>query len=108
MRGAAVAASAIKALGAHDVFITMGSDGAWVDAAEFQGYVPAYPALEVDALGAGDTFVGAYVARRCEGVSVHAAAQFAAAAAALSVTRVGAQASIPARTEVDEFVAAAR
>lgn len=105
VRGAVAASTAIRAQGARDVIITLDADGAWVDTAEWQGFIAAYPALEVDALGAGDTFVGAYVAQRCERAGTRAAAQFAVAAATLSVTRVGAQASIPSRAEVDEFMA---
>jgi ribokinase len=108
VRGAVTASGAIKAQGARDVLITLGADGAWVDTDEWQGYVPPYPALEVDALGAGDTFVGAYVTQRSEGVSVRTAAWFATAAAALSVTRVGAQASMPTLGEVNAFMMAVR
>jgi ribokinase len=104
---AANAAAALQAQGARDVVITLGADGVWVATREWRGYLPAYPALEVDALGAGDTFVGAYVTQRCAGASVQDAARFAAAAAALSVTRAGAQASMPTVHEVTDFMRAA-
>jgi ribokinase len=61
----------------------------------------------VDTLGAGDTFTGAFGTRLCEGVDVRTAVAFAMAAAALSVTRPGAQPSIPCREEVEAFIAAA-
>jgi ribokinase len=105
--GASAAAAALRAQGARDVLITLGADGVWVEAQEWRGYLPAYPALEVDALGAGDTFVGAYAVQRAAGAGVQAAARFATAAAALSVTRVGAQASIPTVHEVTDFMRAA-
>jgi ribokinase len=58
----------------------------------------------VDTVGAGDCFNGAFAVALLEGKDPFAAAQFASAAAAISVTRRGAQASMPTRAEVDEFL----
>jgi len=98
-------ARALKACGPRNVLITLGSRGVWVDGASWSGQVPAYRVAAIDALGAGDTFAGALAVRLCEGATVHAAAQFASAAAALSTTRYGGLPSIPARGEVERMMA---
>ena len=54
----------------------------------------------VDTTGAGDTYIGAFVTRLSEGASVEQAMDFASAASAITVTRRGAQQSIPVREEV--------
>jgi ribokinase len=58
----------------------------------------------VDTVAAGDTFIGAFASRLVEGASVQDAVRFGNAAAAIAVTRAGAQPSIPARAEVDAFL----
>jgi ribokinase len=55
-------------------------------------------------VGAGDTFIGAFVTRLVEGAAAQEAARFSCAAAALAVTRRGAQAGIPFRAEVEEWL----
>ncbi len=100
LASAEAAAQAIQALGAKDVIVTLGRQGAWLQMREWSGHVPAVPVQPVDTTAAGDTFIGAFVARRNEGFGVREAAQFACAAAAISVTRHGAQPSVPTRAEV--------
>ncbi|HEY3289471.1 MAG TPA: PfkB family carbohydrate kinase, partial [Anaerolineae bacterium] len=95
------AATTIRAMGARSVLVTLGATGVWVDSQEWRGHIPSYTVPIVDALGAGDTFVGTLTTRLCEGLDIRAAAEYAIAAAAISVTRLGAQASIPTRVEVD-------
>jgi ribokinase len=102
------AASEIRRQGAHNALITMAAAGVWADFSDWQGHIPSYPVHAVDTLGAGDTFTGAFVTRLCEGAEMRAAAEFATAAAALSVTRPGAQPSIPYRGEVEAFIAAGK
>ena len=63
------------------------------------GYVVA-----VDTVGAGDTFIGAFITCLVAGAEPRAAARFACAAAAIAVTRRGAQASIPTRAEVETLL----
>lgn len=82
------------------VAVTLGAEGVWLDAPEFTGHVPGFRVQAVDTVGAGDTFIGAFVTRLIEGAGARDAAQFACAAAAIAVTRRGAQASVPARAEV--------
>jgi len=58
----------------------------------------------LDTTAAGDTFNGALAVALAEGKPILEAAKFANAAAAISVTRAGAQSSIPSRKEVEEFL----
>jgi ribokinase len=59
----------------------------------------------VDTVAAGDCFNGAFAVALLEGNDPWAAARFASAAAAISVTRKGAQASMPSRADVEKFLA---
>ncbi len=71
---------------------------------EKETLIPACPVQAVDTTAAGDCFVGALAVGLCEGKSLLAAAEFASAAAAISVTRDGAQPSLPHREEVAQFM----
>ena len=66
---------------------------------------PAFPVVVQDTTAAGDTFNGALAVALAEGLDLRQALRFANAAGAISVTRMGAQASIPGRSEVDSFLA---
>jgi ribokinase len=98
---AATAAAVLRAAGARNVLVTLGPRG--VQAA-LEGAAPVLydaPKVEaVDTTAAGDTFIGGFAAQLAEGVDVDAAIRFAQRAAALSVTRAGAQPSIPTRAEL--------
>jgi len=99
---AATAAAVLRAAGARNVLVTLGPRG--VQAA-LEGAAPAlYDAPKVkavDTTAAGDTFIGGFAAQLAQGASVDAAISFAQRAAALSVTRAGAQPSIPTWAEVE-------
>ena len=99
---AATAAAVLRAAGARNVLVTLGPRG--VQAA-LEGAAPVLydaPKVEaVDTTAAGDTFIGGFAAQLAEGAGVDAAIRFAQRAAALSVTRAGAQPSIPTRAELD-------
>lgn len=87
-------------MGAQNVVVTLGEKGAlWATPSEMVR-VDAMPVKAVDTVGAGDTFCGALVASLAQGESFLDAIRFANAAAAISVTRHGAQASAPHRAEV--------
>jgi ribokinase len=90
--------------GGANVLITLGPDGAWLEMDSFTGHVPAFTVEAIDTVGAGDTFIGAFVTRLVEGAAPRDAACFGCAAAALSVTRRGAQAGIPLRAEVEAWL----
>jgi ribokinase len=73
---------------------------------EGRGLVPAYKMKAVDTTAAGDVFNGTLAVALAEGKSLLEAARFASAAAALSVTRLGAQTSAPSRGEIDRLLTA--
>lgn len=84
------------------LIVTLGSEGSAVYEGGVQvGTVTPPPVVAVDTTGAGDTFCGALAAAISEGQELLAAVRFATAAAALSVQRPGAVASIPARPEIE-------
>jgi len=116
------AAKELLAKGVRGVVLKRGAEGAYVatsdashvatqwhgapgSAGEVHGrWVPAFKVEAVDTVGAGDCFNGAFAVALMEGEDPWRAARFASAAAAISVTRRGAQASMPTRAEVDEFL----
>jgi ribokinase len=91
--------------GAKTVILTLGSDGlVYQSGMDDTYYLSAFPVKAVDSTAAGDTFAGAFVTGIVRGDSEETALQFSAAAAALSVTKPGAQSSIPWRHEVESFL----
>ncbi len=100
------AAKRLLAKGLKGVILKRGSEGAYLAVAGGGvDHVPAFPVEAIDTVGAGDCFNGAFAVALLEGNDPRNAARFASAAAAISVTRQGAQASMPSRSEVDEFLA---
>ena len=98
-------AKLLLAKGLRGVVLKRGSEGAYVATADGQaGWVRAFKVDAVNTVGAGDCFNGAFAAALLEGDDPFAAARFASAAAAISVTRPGAQESMPTRAEVDSFL----
>jgi ribokinase len=94
------AAQLICSKGAKNVVVTMGPLGA-VICKEGQCTVTSAPKVEtVDSTAAGDTFNGALAVAVAEGKELEEAVNFACEAAAISVTRLGAQSSIPYRNEL--------
>ena len=101
---AAKAARALHEKGIGIVMITLGSRGVWVSR-EGQGRrIPGFKVQAIDTIAAGDTFNGAFVTALLEGTALDEAIRFAHAAAAIAVTRKGAQPSVPWREEIDEFL----
>ncbi len=98
---AAEAARRLRALGARNVIVTLGAAGVLSATAEEVRHHPARPVQAVDSTAAGDTFIGGLCAALVEGRPLDRAIAFAQAAAAISVTRPGAQTSIPRRAEVN-------
>ena len=101
---AARAAAALHAKGIQTVLITLGRRGVWLSEQGDGVRIPGFSVQAVDTIAAGDTFNGAFITARLEGVAMHDAVRFAHAAAAIAVTRPGAQPSVPWRTEIDAFL----
>lgn len=89
------------------VILTMGARGLVIASGSQTEFVPAFRVRAVDTTAAGDVFNGALAVSLAEGSFLPQAARFAAAAAALSVTKWGAQPSAPGRTEIIRFIARA-
>jgi ribokinase len=87
--------------------LKLGRLGCFVAAGQVHSAVPGFEVPAVDTTAAGDVFNAAFAVALAEGKPLLEAARFANAAAAISVTRPGAQTSIPSRNEVDSFLACA-
>lgn len=96
------AAAALRKRGAPCVLVTLGAGG--VVAAQATGihHFPARTVAAIDTTGAGDTFIGGLCAGLLEGLELPKAIELGQAAAAIQVTRLGAQAAMPFRRELDE------
>jgi len=87
------------------VVVTLGARGCLARAGDEVVEQSAFEVRAVDTTGAGDTFCGTLVARLSAGETLPAAMRYASAAAALACTRAGAQSSVPAKSEVLQFLA---
>jgi ribokinase len=87
------------------VIVTLGARGAFVSGPGVEALAPAFKVRAVDTTAAGDIFNGALAVALSEGKPLPGAVRFANAAAALSVTRPGAQPSAPKRREIEAFLA---
>jgi ribokinase len=100
------AAAALLERGVGGVIVTLGEAGALV--APAHGPMQRVPGFQVEAMdttGAGDAFVGGLAAALARGEALEVAVRYAHAVAAISVTRVGAQPSLPSGEEVERFLA---
>ncbi|WP_100751795.1 ribokinase [Vibrio salilacus] len=99
------AANALHQKGIEIVMITLGAKGVWLSQNGRGQLIEGFKVDVTDTTAAGDTFNGALVTGLLEDLPLESAIKFAHAAAAISVTRFGAQTSIPSRQEVDAFLA---
>ena len=90
---------------AGTMLVTLGGAGARLTTRDGSRDIPAPAVTVVDTVGAGDTLNGALAASLAEGRPIEDAASLAVAAAALAVTRPGARDGMPARVELDRFLA---
>ncbi|MEH2922099.1 ribokinase [Samsonia erythrinae] len=100
------AAQVLHDKGIETVLITLGSRGVWLSENGQGQRIAGYRVKAVDTIAAGDTFNGALVTALLENKPMSSAVKFAHAAAAIAVTRRGAQPSVPWREEIDEFLQA--
>lgn len=102
------AAQALRTCGVANAMITLGAQGVFVATAQQKFLVPAFKVEAVDTTAAGDVFNGALAAFLSRDCSLGEAVRFACAAAAISVTKLGAQASAPSRHEIQKFLSHAQ
>ncbi|WP_062744143.1 ribokinase [Erwinia persicina] len=101
---AARAAAVLHDKGIRTVLITLGSRGVWLSEQGKGQRIPGFRVEAVDTIAAGDTFNGALITALLEQRPMAEAVRFAHAAAAIAVTRHGAQPSVPWREEIDRFL----
>lgn len=94
----------LLSFGCKNVIITLGEKGAYATTGNKEYYVPAFKVNAVDATAAGDTFCGTLAVALTENKEMDEAVRFASAASALTVTKKGAQPSIPYRNEINRFL----
>ncbi len=99
------AARRLKALGPRGVVLKLGEKGSVLLAESEPVLVPAQKVSALDTTAAGDAFNGAFAVALAEGKPALVAVRFATAAAAISVTRHGAQPAMASRREIEEFLA---
>ena len=90
----------LRGYGVQDFVVTLGSKGSLVFKGGKAEMIPSLKVKAVDATAAGDTFCGALCVGLSEGLDLTNAARFATKASAITVTRQGAQNSIPTRDEI--------
>ncbi len=105
LAGAGTVAAQASRLAVPCVVVTLGGRGCFARRGTEVFLQPAFPIDPVDTTAAGDTFCGALTARLVEHAGFADALRFASAASALACTRLGAQASIPVRHEVETWLA---
>ena len=98
-------AASLRAKGARNILLKRGEEGAYVDCISNPPFKTAAKQVRaIDTTAAGDTYNGAFAAALVNGKSIGFSAEFACAAAALSVTRPGAQSSMPTLAQVAAFM----
>jgi ribokinase len=91
--------------GTESVLVTLGKQGVLWATVDGQQTIPAFSVHAVDTTAAGDAFNGGLACALARGMPMGEAIRYANAVAAISVTRMGAQPSLPTATEVDAFLA---
>jgi ribokinase len=98
------AADVLRRKGVQAVIITLGARGVYAAGHTVSEFIPGFTVPVRDTTGAGDIFNGALAVALAEQKPMATAVRFANAAAALSVTKAGAQPSAPSRNEIDSFL----
>lgn len=100
------AATTLHQRGVQTVILKLGKQGAFCLSAADSFEIPAFAVEAIDTVAAGDAFNGGLAAGLASGLAIEQAAIWGAATAALSVTKAGAQPSLPYRSELEEFLKA--
>jgi ribokinase len=101
-------AEKLLAMGVRNVALKLGSQGVFLAGRDCPAeQIPAFKVQAVDTTAAGDCFNAAFAVALSRGKAPALAARYAAAAAAISVTRAGAQPSLPTSAEVESFLSKA-
>ena len=98
------AAENLRSRGCSTVIITLGKDGALLSSQAGEEHFPAFPVRSIDSVAAGDAFNGALAAALSFGSTLPEAIRFGNGAGALSITRRGAQESLPERDEIEDLL----
>jgi ribokinase len=98
------AGQVLQQRGTQTVLIKLGKRGVFCMNAAENFVIPAFPVRAIDTVGAGDAFNGGLAAGLAQGFSLRHAAFWGVATAALSVTKPGAQPSMPTRSELDTLL----
>jgi ribokinase len=101
---AAKAAAVLLQRGVKCAIVKLGAKGVFCATTEEKFFVPAFPVDAIDTVAAGDAFNGGLAAALFEGLSLHQAVIWGAAAGALAATKSGAQTSLPDRLTFDAFL----
>ena len=101
LEAAPAIAAELLAMGPRAVVLKLGARGCYYTDGAASHYSPAFPVAVKDTTAAGDTFNAALAVAFSERMDLQMALRFANKAASIAVTRAGAQASAPARHEVD-------
>ncbi len=98
------AATVLRQWGIKNAIVKLGAKGVVCATAEETFFVPAFPVCTVDTTAAGDAFNGGLAAALHEGLSLHQAVVWGAAAGAIAATKPGAQPSLPNKMTFDTFL----
>lgn len=90
--------------GVQNVIITLGAKGVYLYTNKYKGIIPGFKVKAVDTTAAGDVFNGSLSTGMAQGKSIKESIRYANAAAALSVTKLGAQPSAPSLKKIEEFL----
>ncbi|MBD2206696.1 ribokinase [Calothrix sp. FACHB-1219] len=101
---AKAAATILLQRGVKSAIVKLGAKGVFCATAEESFFVPVFPIQVVDTVAAGDAFNGGLAAALYEGLSLHQAVVWGAAAGALAATKAGAQTSLPDRLTFEAFL----
>lgn len=97
------AAEKLRQAGANSAIVTLGSKGAFWSSESQSGFVSAPRVTALDTTAAGDAFSAALACAMARGMALADAIKYASLVGALSVTRMGAQPSLPTEAEVERF-----